>query len=875
MPENYYIEQVPIQRESTSVRKPLLDTGQRKIKVKEDKLAMEIAQQILSDARTQSNGIANGRFNTDYPLQTEHPELWVIPAAAEIKAAGLVPGTLRFAVGTVTGNEIGKQSTNIGQKIDSKLGTRIFAPTLGFIGGLGGYAFGSGFTGNMLSRIPRKYSYGPTNERTYWAEDQTPKYNPNQLQGLNRRLYQSPAMSQLEVIPQAAYASEMPMITKQNAASITDAQWDAAYNSAVKSGNIAEVQRLRDLHFAAKAPNTKIIDETGMPKEVYHGSVGEKFTVFDSSKTRPDYNYGTSTNMFSDNKNVALGYANNDPDKLHSVYLNLQNILERDFKGNAWNGSVDHTGKFLIVPSYDTVYSSKQEAEEALQKMLDLYYPNNPAKQAEQRHYLYVVEQMDSAHPEKSTNAFSDEIANIPTLDGGIVRNVKDYYDLPKLDENPELYEELTSPHTDYFVKDPRNIKSSAPITYDDSGQIIPLSKRDDFNDPDIRYAMSEDGLEGLRQRWFHTIIHPNHFYGKPDLEYAGIPKGDRNFKFKTMRFRMTPGESEAAQLWSKKRNIWDRYKTVTKRRGLQFNEHDEPLVPIVSSVTDTRSFDDPIFAQSNLVKVFQQYGGKNMLNESELKFKPEELQQGWIDYFNSPQYRERVRQNSGLSEPEIDRFINEMIANMKSAHHTYMTLPQIVEKKIPSYNPKTGDFDIKTVLAQGSEGGHYEPKRHLVVINNSRGKNTPVNFEHEDLHATLRPGTYPREVLDKSGLINGTVLNQINGIRGMVFPGEPLTFSNGLVEKPSFAQKPFNRYLAGRDEARVRGLKILRYLDEHNLPITEENVGKVLDEMNAYDANQLSSFTRQSVIDYLKKLYILPLTVGLGATAINKNQNK
>ena len=391
----------------------------------------------------------------------------------------------------------------------------------------------------------------------------------------------------------------------------------------------------------------------------------------------------------------------------------------------------------------------------------------------------------------------------------------------------------------------------------------------------DIRYAMSENGLEGVRQRWLHTIIHPNHFYGKPDLEYAGIPKGDRNFKFRTMKFRMTPGESEAARLWSQKRNIWDRYKTVTKRRGLEFNEYDEPLVPVVSSVADTRSFDDPIFAQSNLVKVFQQYGGKNLLNESELKFKPEELQQGWIDYFNSPQYRERVRQNSGLSEPEIDRFINEMITNMKSAHHTYMTLPQIVEKKVPTYNPATGDFSIRTVLAQGSEGGHYEPNRHLVVINNSRGKNTPVNFEHEDLHATLRRGTYPREVLDKSGLINGTVLNQTNGIRGMFLPGKQLMFSNGLVEKPSFAQKPFNRYLAGRDEARVRGLKILRYLDEHNLPITEENVGKALDEMDAYDANQLSAFTRESVIDYLKRLYVLPLAVGLGATAVNKNQNK
>lgn len=265
-------------------------------------------------------------------------------------------------------------------------------------------------------------------------------------------------------------------------------QWNDRYNAAISAGNIPEIQRLRALHFITKAPNTKVIETTGMPKEVYHGTLGEKFTVFDSSKTRPDYDYGTSTNMFSDNRNVALGYANNDPDKLHSVYLNLRNILERDFKGNPWNGSVNNSGKFQIVPEYGTTYSSKQEAETALQKMLDQYYPNNPAKQAEQRHYMYVIELMDPPHPERSTNAFSDEIVNIPTLDGGIVRNVKDYYDLPLFDKNPELYKELTTPHTDYFVKDPRNIKSSAIITYDDFGRIIPIVKRDNFHNPDIRY---------------------------------------------------------------------------------------------------------------------------------------------------------------------------------------------------------------------------------------------------------------------------------------------------------------------------------------------------------------------------------------------------
>ena len=52
---------------------------------------------------------------------------------------------------------------------------------------------------------------GRVNRRTFFAEDQTPKYNSNQLPGLNRRSYQSPTVSQLEMVPQAAYASEVPI----------------------------------------------------------------------------------------------------------------------------------------------------------------------------------------------------------------------------------------------------------------------------------------------------------------------------------------------------------------------------------------------------------------------------------------------------------------------------------------------------------------------------------------------------------------------------------------------------------------------------------------------------------------------------------------
>lgn len=43
-----------------------------------------------------------------------------------------------------------------------------------------------------------------------------------------------------------------------------------------------------------------------------------------------------------------------------------------------------------------------------------------------------------------------------------------------------------------YAFKDPRMLKSTAPITYDDAGNIIPLSKRHDFTVNDIRYSITD-----------------------------------------------------------------------------------------------------------------------------------------------------------------------------------------------------------------------------------------------------------------------------------------------------------------------------------------------------------------------------------------------
>ena len=190
------------------------------------------------------------------------------------------------------------------------------------------------------------------------------------------------------------------------------------------------------------------------------------------------------------------------------MFLNVVNPKRKDYKGSAWNGMKDHTGKFQIVPMYDETYSSREEAETALQKILDENYPNDKEKQEEQRHYMYVFETTDTPKEEENTNTFSRQITESDEYDGGIATNVVDYYDVPN---DEELKKIVLAPHTDYFVKNPGQIKSADPVTYDDDGNVIPLSQRFQEGNDDIRfskaiksadpfYSNAAKALEGIRQ---------------------------------------------------------------------------------------------------------------------------------------------------------------------------------------------------------------------------------------------------------------------------------------------------------------------------------------------------------------------------------------
>lgn len=433
------IEQVPTQVSTTSVKTAPVEAQFKTVRRKpteSEKNAEEIARIILEEIANKSIGRASGIGNRDLPLQNEYPELMLIPATAEIKAAGNIgTGLLRTAAGTIVGNEIAHGASNIGQKLDNVLSTRMFTPTLGFIGGLGGYALGSNMMGGMVSglRLPRKYRVEPINKRTYFAEDQTPKYNSLQIQ---YKVPNNTVISKFEISASKPLqlTSKTP-ITKQNAASITDAQWDAAYNEAIHSGNMEETQRLRDLHFVAKTPENKLIDGNNNPHLVWHGSP-ENWTVFDDWKRgTEDVIYFSTDKSYADQftiprKNWKVGMVPNKSSRSFYLYgkrpldigTDMDSQLVQETMRNAW----------LNGENPDSVYG------------LDAWAPNMPLKQSN-------------------------------GIELGVLRR--------------------------------NQMKLSDPITYDNSGQIIPLSKRDDFGNSDIRYSMGNQ-----------TNLDPNRYTNIDDI---------------------------------------------------------------------------------------------------------------------------------------------------------------------------------------------------------------------------------------------------------------------------------------------------------------------------------------------------------------------
>ena len=211
-------------------------------------------------------------------------------------------------------------------------------------------------------------------------------------------------------------------------------QWNSRYNAAVNSGNIQEAQRLRDLHFKIKSPNAPQYN-------FYHGTF---------NKERPFYIFEPQSNNelffhFSPYKDTAekfMGIAKtrNENGRLITAKLNIQRPTTVTDPG-WWN--------WYRIP----------EANPRISKKLG----------------------MDGS---TAGQYYSDLLLKEPSVSEANGKM------MDMIDADAFMYKNYTEDtgRISIAVPRPTQIKLSDPITRTKNEEIIPIVKRDNFRNPDMRF---------------------------------------------------------------------------------------------------------------------------------------------------------------------------------------------------------------------------------------------------------------------------------------------------------------------------------------------------------------------------------------------------
>ncbi|MBQ6069480.1 MAG: hypothetical protein IJK84_08260 [Bacteroidales bacterium] len=291
------------------------------------------------------------------------------------------------------------------------------------------------------------------------------------------------------------------------------AQRDAEYMEAVESGDMEKAQRI--VNEAAR--------KAGYTVEAYHGTTNGRFTVFDNAKGKSlsavPYN---NLHAFTSSKNVADSYRMDTSSRKpktgekfgattqevqHTSRINIQKATKKDL-GLYAKGKMSEDemrGKYGTIEEYGIVdpsgqwryYPTEAEAEARLKEYAEGEYSEGQENMhvfldlgdkyeydAHGGTYRDAIDGIAEENPNMASVGRDDEgnwrgrlEEDLDGYDSIVIRNVEDSGSGYKGEESDV-----------YFVKDPNRIKSADPVTYDDAGNVIPLSERFNKRNGDIRY---------------------------------------------------------------------------------------------------------------------------------------------------------------------------------------------------------------------------------------------------------------------------------------------------------------------------------------------------------------------------------------------------
>lgn len=134
----------------------------------------------------------------------------------------------------------------------------------------------------------------------------------------------------------------------------TDKDWDFNYSKAIEENNKDLIQKIRDLHFMAKTPNSNISVRDNKPTVWFHGSPYAGHTTFNSSSFNNTIGGESALgkekgNFFTTDLHAAI----NQSEKVYPVYINPGKTYTVDFKGNPWSKSpIEFPSKYYVKEDY-------------------------------------------------------------------------------------------------------------------------------------------------------------------------------------------------------------------------------------------------------------------------------------------------------------------------------------------------------------------------------------------------------------------------------------------------------------------------------------------------------------------------------------------
>ena len=213
----------------------------------------------------------------------------------------------------------------------------------------------------------------------------------------------------------------------------TTAQIDADYMKAIENGNMETAQKLVD----------EVAKKAGYSVKAYHGT-GADFNIFSEDKIGGRNVWGKGF-YFGTSKGIADDYA-----------------TMRESKG----------GKYRVVSAYlkmDNPFIPYKSDLGNAEQILDKWFPDM-WKTSRELGIGYIQGKLE--------NSPHDLVEFMAEHNGIEIKDVLATYGFDSINDGGEL-----------VVFNAEQIKSADPVTYDDNGDVIPLSKRFDSSEKDIRYS--------------------------------------------------------------------------------------------------------------------------------------------------------------------------------------------------------------------------------------------------------------------------------------------------------------------------------------------------------------------------------------------------